>query len=154
MVSGLENRLMKARLMTAGTICILALAAFAVAPQISAQSGSTAGKGIFSTLKVGQMVEYTNDAWGSPVVYTYEDEVNKPRMRHKVKEVGHDFLALEFDDREASGATAELRISAHRLSLLSHVGKTHPKGSTGDDPLIDKPGSKTNTKPGTTKKKN
>jgi hypothetical protein len=136
--------------MTAGTICALALAAFAVAPQISAQSSaSSAGKGIFSSLKVGQMVEYANDAWGSPIITTYDDADKKAFMRHKVKEIGHDYLALEFDDRDASGAVSEMRITAHHLALLAHVGKSARKsGSDADDPLNDKP-----TKPGTKPKK-
>jgi hypothetical protein len=141
---------MNARLITAGTIGALALAAFAVSPQISAQSGSGAGRGIFSSLRVGQMVEYTNDAWGSPIITTYEDDDKKIYMRHKVKEVGHDYLALEFDDREGSGATSETRIAGHRLSLLAHVGRTGR--NAGGDPLSDKP-TKPGAKPGTTPKK-
>jgi len=145
---------MNARLMTAGTICALALAAFAVAPQISAQSSaSSAGKGgIFSTLKVGQMVEFADSpTTGSLFITTYEDDEKKVLMRHKVKEIGHDYLSVEFDDRDQSGASAENRIPAAR-TVVAHVGKTMRKSPGGAaDPLSDKPG-KTGTKPGTKKK--
>ncbi len=144
---------MNARLMTTGTICALALAAFAVSPQISAQPGSAAGKGVFSSLRVGQMVEFSNDQSGSPIITTYEDDEKKPLMRHKVKEIGHDFLSLEFDDREVTGAVAETRITAYRLSMLGHVGKSSRNAGTppNSDPLSDKP---VKGKTGTTKKKN
>lgn len=146
---------MNARLMATCTICSLALAAFALSPQISAQTGGSS-RGIFSSLKVGQMVEYKNDAWGSPMITTYEDEETKPLMRHKVREIGHDFISLEFDDRDGSGAFAETRISVYRLSVLGHVGKT-TRRTTGtpaaSDPLNDKPTTKPSTKPGTIKKK-
>ena len=95
---------MNARLMTTGIVCAIALAAFAVAPQISAQSGSTPGKGIFSSLRVGQLVEFKDDDYGSFVVTTYENDEQKLLMRHKVKEIGHDYPSLEFDDRDATGA--------------------------------------------------
>jgi hypothetical protein len=140
--------------MTIGTICALALAVFAVAPQISAQSsGSAAGKGgIFGSLKVGQMVEYKSDNFGAQVITTYEDEETKVLMRHKVKEIGHDYISLDFDDRNGSGASAEVRIPAARV-LLGHVAKTKAKSATGtDDSLSDKPGTKPSTKPGTKKK--
>jgi hypothetical protein len=138
--------------MTIGTLCALALAVFAVAPQISAQSGSSPGKGIFSSLRVGNMVEFTDDQLGSWIITTYEDDEKKPFMRHKVKEIGHDYLTLEFDDRNGTGSIAETRIPVARLSMLAHVGKSHAKGGApADDPLSDKPG-KANTKPGAKKK--
>ncbi|MBI3862910.1 MAG: hypothetical protein HY290_13550 [Planctomycetia bacterium] len=151
---------MNARLMAACTICALALAAFCMSPQISAQPGGGGARGIFSSLKVGQMVEYRNDAWGSPVLTTYEDEETRVLMRHKVREIGADYVALEFEDREGTGAVVESRISAYRLSILAHVGKTTRKPTksvpAAGDPLSDKPtdkSTKPGTKPGTTPKK-
>ncbi len=87
------------------------------------------------------MVEFSNDQSGSPLITTYEDDDKKPLMRHKVKEIGHDFLSLEFDDREVTGAIAETRITAYRLSMLAHVGKSNRNAATtpNSDPLSDKP---------------
>lgn len=138
---------MKTPLLITGAICALALVVVAFVPQIPAQSsGGGTGKGVFGSLKAGQMVEYTNDAWGYPVITTYEDDEKKPLMRHKIKEVGHDYVVLEFDDREASGAFAESRISAYHLSMVAYVGKARGKGAPGD--LDDR----TKTKPGPKKK--
>ncbi len=138
---------MNARLMATGTICALALAAFALSPQISAQPGSGGGRGVFSSLKVGQMVEFHFDNWGAAVITTFEDEENTPKMRHKVREIGHDYISLEYDDREGTGAVAETRIAVYHLSILAHVGKTNRKPNntpSATDPLSDKP-SKTKT---------
>jgi hypothetical protein len=140
---------MNARFMTLITACALALAAFAVAPQLSAQSGAASSRGIFSTLKTGNMVELSHEDFGMKGILTYDDDAKRAQMKHRVKEIGHDYIVLEYDDRNGPlAAIAESRIPASRV-IIVHLGKS--SGATiggGDDSTSDKPGK---TKPGTTK---
>ncbi len=115
---------MNARLMTVATVCGMVLAAMMLAPQPSQISAQTAsGKGLFSTLRVGQMVEYTSDPLGA-VIRTYEEPESKPLMRAKVREIAHDFIVLEFDDKEGLGSLIEFRVPIYRFSSITHVGKS------------------------------
>ena len=135
---------MNARLTAVCTVCGLVLAALMLSsqtPQISAQSGS--GKGLFSSLKSGQMVEYSFDSIGA-VIRTYEEPESKPLMRAKVKEIGHDYIVLEIDDKEGLGAIVEFRVPVYSFSAVTHVGKSTKK---------PEPNAPPETKPDTKKKK-
>ena len=146
---------MNARLFFAAGIFAWALAALSITQRTDAQSNrETGGKGIFSTLRVGQMVEckYPPDS-DMPVITTYEDEETKILMRHKVKEIGHDYLALELDDRDNTGAIAETRHHASRIIMLGHVGKSRKPGSPATDDGSHEKTTKPGGKTGTTKKK-
>src|SRR5947207_2943218 len=101
---------MNARLMAASAIGGFALAALLFSGQFPGHSsgqllaqpgGSRSANGLFSALKVGQMVEFTTDGWGI-VIRTYEDEELKNLMRHQVKEIGDDYIVVEFDDKVGS----------------------------------------------------
>ena len=142
---------MNARFAFAAGVLLAAIAAFSLAPRSDAQSSGNSPKGVFSTLRVGQMVEFKIPAESdAPVITTYEDEETKPLMRHKVKEVGHDYLALEYDDRENSGSISETRFHASRILMVGHVSKSKKGGASADEP--DKTGKTGSGK--TTKKKN
>jgi hypothetical protein len=111
------------------------------------------------------MVEFNTDGWGL-VLKTYDDEEFKYAMLHKVKEVGDDYVVVEFDDKNGSGAIAEYRLPVYRFSQVYHLGKADPKKKAAaiapsqlDDKTGDKTGTKTDKKgtpdkkPGMTKKK-
>lgn len=157
---------MNARLMAASAVGGFALAAllFSVpfSGQISAQpAGSAQATGLFAALQVGQMVEFSTDAWGGLAIKTYDDEEFKFAMTYKVKEIGSDYIALEFDDKNGTGAIAEFRLPVYRFSQVYHLGKADPKKkpiapSAIDDKTGGKPDKKpaaTDKKPGMTKKK-
>ena len=137
---------MNARFMTAMTVCALALAAFSLAPQISAQSGAAVARGIFASLKVGNMVQLVHQEDSNfKLLLTWEEEAKKAAMKHRVKEIAHDYIVLEFDDRNGPlAAVVESRIPA-AVVVLVHTGKSG--GSSADEPLGDKP-----KKPGKGKK--
>src|SRR5437899_553506 len=100
---------MNARLKAISAVCGLILAAFLLAPQTSAQTGSAKGNTFFGSLKVGQMVELATDNWGS-VIKTYDDPEMRATMRFKITEIGHDFIALELEPTELNAAIVEARI--------------------------------------------
>jgi hypothetical protein len=124
--------------------------------QISAQSAaSREANGLFSTLRVGQMVEFNTDGWGL-VIKTYDDEEFKYAMLHKVKEIGSDYIVVEFDDKNGTGAIAEYRLPIYRFSQVFHLGKADPKkkaAAIAPSALDDKTGGKTDKKPAATDKK-
>jgi hypothetical protein len=138
------------------------VAALLLSPPISAQSPNISeGKsGLFASLRVGQMVEFKSDVWGI-VIATYDDEEFKNVMLHRVKEIGSDYIVIEFDDKNGTGALMEYRIPVYRFSLVSHWGKMDPAkrkaNSPGraDVPSDSKPDKKAtpDKKPGMTKKK-
>ena len=117
--------------------------------------------GLFSSLKVGQMVEFTTDGWGI-VITTYDDDDFKYKMRHSVKEIGDDYIVVEFDDKNGTGAIAEFRAPVYRFSQVNHLGKADPSkkpAAVSPTALDDKPGKNdkkpttSDKKPGTTKPK-
>jgi hypothetical protein len=148
--------------MAASTVCGFALAAMLFSSQISAQSAATShGKnGLFATLKIGQMVEFKTDGWGV-VIATYDDEEYKNLMLHKVKEIGADYIVVEFDDKNGTGTIAEHRLPVYRFSQVVHLGKAdaRKKAAAAPGSLNDAPGGTTDKKaapdkkPGSTKKK-
>ena len=115
---------MNARNMALCTIGGFVLAAIVLAPRthpVAAETGSS--KGVFSTLKVGHMVEFWSGSFGFEI-RTYEDAESKNLMKHKIKEIGDDYIAIEFDDKDASGARVETRLPITGISNVTHVGKT------------------------------
>ena len=147
---------MNARLMAVSMVGGFALAALLFSPQISAQSAATShGKnGLFSTLKVGQMVQLWNDNFG-PFIRTFEDADGKAVMMHKVKEIGNDYIVLEIEDKETTGSLFEHRLPVYVISQVVHVGKSTKPTSPGTaDTQPEKKGTAPDKKPGMTKKKN
>ncbi len=155
---------MNARLMAASAIGGFALAALVFSGQFSGQvsAQSAAAKranGLFSTLRVGQMVEFTTDGWGM-TIKTYDDEEFKFAMRHKIKELGEDFVVVETET--ATGALEQWRLPVYRFSNVYHLGKADPSKVAGGNPPSatsdatsdgKKPAAGGDKKPGTTKKK-
>jgi hypothetical protein len=142
--------------MAASAVGGFALAALLFSPQISAQpGGSKSVNGIFSTLRVGQMVEFTTDGWGV-VISTYDDEELKLKMRHQVKELGDDYVVVEFDDKNGTGALAEFRVPVYRFSQVNHLGKMDPSkkpAGISPHPLDDKTAGKSDKTTGKSDKK-
>ena len=118
---------MNARLMAVWAIGGSVLAALVLSPQTSAQNASS--KGLFSTLKVGQMVEYTSDSVGA-VIRTYEDAESRALMTARIREIGEDFIALDVEDKVNLGTTLEFRTPIYRFSAVTHVGKKGAKPGT------------------------
>jgi hypothetical protein len=149
---------MNARLMAASMVGGFALAALLFSTpfsgQLSAQSAAAShGKhGLFSTLKVGQMVQLWVDNLGQ-FVRTYEDLDAKPLMMHKVKEIGSDYIVLEFEDTEKSGSLFEIRIPVYHVTEVVHVGKSTKPATSTDDAKPEKKATGPDKKPGMTKKK-
>ncbi|HLJ11661.1 MAG TPA: hypothetical protein VKU82_10745 [Planctomycetaceae bacterium] len=114
---------MNARNMAICTIGGFVVAALLLAPRTHPVAAETGSKGVFSMLKVGQMVEFTSGAFGAQIT-TYEDAESKPQMKHKIKEIGDDYIALDYDDKDASGARVEFRLPITAISGVTHVGKT------------------------------
>ena len=91
---------------------------------------------------------------------TYDDEDFKSVMGQRVKEIG-DYIVVEFDDKNGTGAVVEYRLPVYRFSLVSHPGKADPRKKPAvANPLDDTPGGKPDKKattpdkkPGMTKKK-
>lgn len=112
---------MNARLMAVCTICGIVLTALVVTPGRSAPSG--ASHGLFEGLKVGQVVELTNDGMGA-VVRTYDDAEGRQGLSYKITEVGSDFIAFEFENKEQPLADhVEIRVPVYAFSAIQHVGK-------------------------------
>ena len=124
---------MNARLMAASMSGGFALGALlfsgSFSGQIAAQTGA-AGQGnsggLFSTLTVGRQVEFTTDQYGL-AIKTYDDDEFKFAMQHKIKEIGNDYIVLEFDDKNGTGAISEFRLPVYRFSQVFHLGKADPR---------------------------
>lgn len=113
---------MNARLMTVCAICGFALAVLIASPGSSAPSAS--GHGLFSGLKVGQMVDLTKDGiWA--VVRTYDDPEGK-QLNCTITEIGNDFIAFELESKD-TGTSAEIRVPVYNFAAVQHVGKAGPK---------------------------
>lgn len=91
-----------------------------------------ASKGVFSSLKVGQMV------WIAPVyqdkgetmtmplfaIRTYEDPgAWKPYLNHKVIEITDSYMTAQLADSPNPGEVTDMRIPAHSVMALYHVKK-------------------------------
>jgi|GEM_PF-6441612 len=155
---------MNARLMAASAVGGFALAAFLFSGQYSGHSsgqllaqpgGSKHVNGIFGALKVGQMVQFDTDGWGI-VIKTFDDEEFSGLMRHKVMELGDDYIVIEFDDKNGTGSIVETRLPVYRFSQVIHVGKSDPSkkpGAVAPTALDDKTPGNTGKKPAGTDKK-
>jgi hypothetical protein len=123
-------------------------------PPGSASPGSAHGNGVFAALQVGQMVQVWSDTWG-PTIRVWEDADGKALMMHKVKEIGSDFIVLEFEDKIETGSVFEYRFPVYCISQVVHVGKSTKSagpGSVGTPPAEKKPAGP-EKKPGMPKKK-
>jgi hypothetical protein len=76
-------------------------------------------------------------------------------MKHKIKEIGNDYIVLEFDDKDVTGSLVEYRLPVYHLTQVVHIGKSSKPGAPGaDDTRPDRKPSTPDKKPGMTKKKN
>lgn len=116
----------------------LVLGAFVMAQPSRAQG--PAAKGLFSSLKLGQMV------WVAPVhqdggatmlmpvfsIRTYEDPgAWKENLTHKVVEIADGHLTVQLADSPNPGEVTEMRIPAHSVMALYHVKKAGSGGKRG-----------------------
>ncbi len=124
---------MNARLMAVCSICAVVFAALVVTPGRSAPGG--AAHGLFEGLKVGQLVELSNDGMGA-VVRAYDEPEGRQGLNCKILEIGSDFIAFEYEGKEAAGERVEYRVPVYAFSTIQYFGKGGAK------------------RPGTTKKKN
>lgn len=122
---------MNARLMAVCTIFAIILAALVATPGRSAPGG--AAHGLFEGLKVGQLVELGSDNSGA-FVRTYEDGEAHPGLNYKITEIGSDFIAFDFENKEQPGSDhVEIRVPVYAFSAIQHVGKgpvKRPGGTT------------------------
>jgi hypothetical protein len=114
--------------MVTGAVLGVVAAAVVLAPSSAAQVGDE--KGIFSTLKVGQMVEVRNDPVGI-VITTYDDPAFKAAMNLKIVELGRDYIAVESAVLD-TGVQTEMRYPVTSLAAVAHAkkkgeSKTGPK---------------------------
>jgi hypothetical protein len=110
---------MSARLMAIGAILGVVVAAAVLAPPSAAQVGGE--KGVFSTLRVGQMVEVREDRVGI-VITVYEDPALKAKMASKVVEMGRDYLAVEYTAPDGE-VQMEVRYPVTSITAVTHVRK-------------------------------
>jgi hypothetical protein len=108
----------------------LVLAAFVMVRQTPAQSPAAANKGIFSSLKVGQLVEIDSNQIGS-VIRTYEDAANKERMTARLTEIGADYLVAQVATGNA-GEIMEVRLPLTSLSSIIHLKSRKGSGKKGE----------------------
>jgi hypothetical protein len=125
-----EERLMHSRLLTIGAALGLIVAGFVLARQSPAQ-GTSAPKGLFSTLKVGQMVRIydshadtsaTAQQQGTSII-VYEDPAMKTLMTAKITEIGTDFIAWQVASKDG---TVDVRFPATSLLSVLHVKPKKP----------------------------
>lgn len=118
---------MNARLMAICTICGFVVAALIVTPGTSAPNA--AGHGLFAGLKVGQAVEMSKDGiWA--VLRAYEDPEGK-QLNCTITEIGPDFIACEFDNKEPGADRIEIRMPASAFNAVQYIGRGGPKRPGG-----------------------
>jgi hypothetical protein len=120
---------MSARLTAIGAILGVVVAAAVLTSPGAAQVGGD--KGVFSTLRVGQLVEVRTDPIGL-VITVYEDAASKEKMTAKIVEIGHDYVAVQFPVHEETGFQTEARYPVTSITAVSHArkkadSKTGPK---------------------------
>jgi hypothetical protein len=121
---------MSARLMAIGAILGMALTAAILVPPSAAQVKGEGEKSVFSTLRVGQMVEVRQDPVGI-VITTYDDPAYKAAMNLKIVEIGRDYIAVESAVLD-TGVQTEMRYPVTSLAAVAHAkkkgeSKTGPK---------------------------
>src|SRR5262245_62101976 len=111
---------MNARFMAAGAVLGLILAVLVFAPPSAAQVEG--GKGAFSELKVGQMIEMHNDPTVGLIVRYYDEPTadEKLKMAYKIIEVEREYIALEFQDARTD---LEMRYPATAVAGVCHIKK-------------------------------
>lgn len=97
----------------------VAVAAAVLAPPSAAQVGDE--KGVFSTLRVGQMVEVRDDRIGI-VMTVYEDPAFKGKMVSKIVEMGRDYIAVEYAAPDGD-VQMEVRYPVTSITAVTHVKK-------------------------------
>jgi hypothetical protein len=98
----------------------LALAAFAATRPAPAQSAG--GKGFFSSLKLGQMVElaYGDNSTGY-YIRTYDDPAKKGLMVYKVVDLQDDYITLHIDPAPNPTEIWDVRIPTQSVISMFHV---------------------------------
>jgi|SRR6516165_6455295 hypothetical protein len=117
---------MSARLTAIGAILGVVLLVAALAPHSAAQGGGE--KGVFSTLRVGQMVDVRTDNIGI-VISVYEDPAFKDKMRSRIVEIGRDYIAVDYLSPDET--PMEMRYPVSSITVVTHIKKQG-----------DRPGSK------------
>jgi hypothetical protein len=112
---------MGARLMAIGAILGVVVTAAILAPPSAAQVRDPGEKSVFSTLRVGQMVEVREDRIGI-VVTTYEDPAFKAKMASKIVEMGRDYMAVEYAAPEGD-VQMEVRYPVSSITAVTIVKK-------------------------------
>jgi hypothetical protein len=104
---------------TALAVLALALGTFAATRPAPAQ---TDDKGLFSSLKMGQMVELGFEPNSSGYfIRTYDDPERKSRMVYKVVEIQNDFITLHIDPAPTPSEIWDMRIPAQSILSMYHV---------------------------------
>jgi hypothetical protein len=116
---------MNARYLIFGGLLGFILAATVLNPKTAAQEEG--GKGIFGTLKVGQMVEVSLKNIGM-VINHYDEPAYKALMTFKISEVDRDYICLEYHD--ADGGEGEMRYTASALVGVCHIKKMGKPATT------------------------
>jgi hypothetical protein len=113
---------MNARFMAIGVVVGLVLAVAVLSPPTAAQVDGD--KGLFSDLKVGQMVEMRNDPRVGMIITYYDDPTpaDNIKMTSKIADIGRDFIALEYQDA-ASGVNLEMRYPINAIAGVCHMKK-------------------------------
>jgi len=103
----------------------LSLAAFAATRQAPAQ---TEGKHLFSSLKIGQMVELAYEQ-SSPgyFIRTYDDPSKKSLMVYKVVEIQEDYITLHINPAPNPTEIWDVRIPARSVMSMFHVRMSKKK---------------------------
>jgi hypothetical protein len=78
------------------------------------------GKKIFSSLRVGQMVEVRSDNQLVNYVTVYDAPEDKDKMNKKITEIGDDYMAVTFAGA-VEGQMIDVRIPVYSLVSLVHV---------------------------------
>ena len=123
---------MNARFLAGGAIIGFVVAAAVLTGQSAAQVEGE--KGVFSTLKIGQMVQVRQDPVGI-VITSYDDPAFKTVMTSKIIEIGHDYIAVDFQASDDSGRM-EVRYPVDSIAAVTQVkkkvdSKTGPKKKPG-----------------------
>ncbi len=114
---------MNARFVVLGGVVGVVIAVAALAPRTAAQV--EAGKGIFASLNVGQMVEVRNDPQVGLIITYYDEAAFKNRMAYKIIEIDRDYIALEYQD-PGDTMHIEMRYPVNAIAGVCHTIKNAP----------------------------
>jgi hypothetical protein len=100
-------------------VLALSLATFAATRPAPAQ---TEGKNLFSSLKIGQMVELAYEQ-NSPgyFIRTYDDPAKKSQMVYKVVDIQDDYITLHIDPAPNPTEIWDIRIPSSSVMSMFHV---------------------------------